>query len=685
MVNIKSNSIELSAQKFKSLIQAASVFTEDRLQKINKYYSNLKEKQLILNKKIEYLNKLVEAFDLNKAKENKKIYFIQFFLHSCQQQQQIISFILENVDQITTAVNVCSSPVNQGPITPDVLRSNLPLLNNFVLSLQKIDLIYKFMGVNYQSIKDVLEKYYSQLIERHTIDNIQIYNNIFITDFCYLFLNSFNEEDKNFKLNLIQNDLKNEILQDYLQDSHLFDADLEGDLKSLVKISGLLQSELQSDIFEIKNIVGSSYNEHDFKAQYINNIINQIKTLNLSGIEYKENILDKDNLQYKSINSFIEPASSHILNQSLTSQQVYSLCCEEVVKARSATLSTGFYTCRIASGGPDNKDGAGALELVPKEKPNVTLDNIVGSGFEEIKNFLYSIKFTAQWNDLFLATSPSKTTDKSNVLLVGPPGCGKTEILRAVASDKDSISVFAQGSDFLTCWRGEAEKNPKRLFEEGVKLHKQSKKQVHFLIDEIDSVLSSNNKPGEVNLSLEFQVLMDGVINYSGLSVWGATNFLERIPPAMVRRFNFVNIVGELDQGQRVMLLEHFINFMPHKNFERSDWENAALRLNGATGNVIRKIADYVWRDKMKEFVTKYPDQASELVKWLNKDGKFDINQFSEDNKNELKSRLSNYAFIDPDYLNKVIDYHLNNLAFKAEIQTAVLTYANAKKILNQL
>jgi len=259
--------------------------------------------------------------------------------------------------------------------------------------------------------------------------------------------------------------------------------------------------------------------------------------------------------------------------------------------------------------------------------------------------------------------------------------CGKTLALKSVGSDNDSISIFAQGSDFLTCWKGEANKNPKRLFEAGLKLHKESGKNVYFLIDEIDSVLNNDRDPGETNLSLEFQILMDGVVQYPGLSLYGATNFPERIPAALLRRFKYF-IVGELSQEERVILLKQYIGFMPIKNFSQEDWENAAARLDGATGDIVRKVADDLWRKKMFSFTHNHEGQALDFIKWLNRAKKFDLSSFLKEDKEELSRKLAPYVSVDPYDLNKVIDLHMKNPAVISEVMVAVQTYKRAKEIL---
>jgi len=259
-----------------------------------------------------------------------------------------------------------------------------------------------------------------------------------------------------------------------------------------------------------------------------------------------------------------------------------------------------------------------------------------------------------------------------------------TEVLRAVGADRGSIGVFAQGSDFLTCWKGEAEKNPKRLFQEGLKLSRESGRHVHFLIDEIDSLLNNDRDlSGNNNLTLEFQILMDGVVRYPNLSVWGATNHVHRIPMPMIRRFNKVLIVGELDRSDRADLLKRFTSYMPitGKVGDR-DWENWAVRLDGATGDVMRKVADHIWREKMTRFVTERPDKAEEMVKLLNDGGKFSVDRFGKEDRERFKRELSKYVIVTASDMEESITDALVNVGIRSEIQTAVATYKSAKEYL---
>ena len=345
-----------------------------------------------------------------------------------------------------------------------------------------------------------------------------------------------------------------------------------------------------------------------------------------------------------------------------------------------------FYVCKIASGNSFLGEAPGALEVVAGVKPKIDLKEVVGSGFDEVRAMIDQAKDSSVWSDLFMATSPSGKTDKMNVLLVGPMGCGKTEVLRALGSDRGSIGIFAQASDFLTCWKGEAEKNPKRLFESGLKLQKETGRQVFFLIDEIDTILNGDMGHaafGGTNLATEFQVLMDGITAYPGLAVWGATNHPERIPMPLLRRFAKVLLVGELEHSDRMKLLRRFLSSLPlSEGFPDEVWGDASLKLEGAVGDTIRKVTDDIWRKKMRSFVTQKPVEAKKVIAFLQEGGvKFDRSKFTLHRRASLERMLrENHVVVTPDDLLMTINQYLGNAAVRAEIDTAKATYKVARQ-----
>ena len=285
------------------------------------------------------------------------------------------------------------------------------------------------------------------------------------------------------------------------------------------------------------------------------------------------------------------------------------------------------------------------------------------------------------------------TTDGDHRYLLGDftvtHNCGKTEVLRGMASDKNSIGIFAQASDFLTCWKGEAEKNPKRMFEGGLRIQRESGKQVFFLVDEVDTILNGDRGQaafGGTNLATEFQVLMDGIMSYPHLALWGATNAPHRIPMPLLRRFSKVIIVGELDQDDRIALLKQFGGYLPlSPEMQNGAWEAAATKLDGAVGDVVRKVVDHIWREKMGAFVDTRPEEAEKLIKHLNQCDKFEVAKFTSKQRRIFLRRLKPYVVLTPEDMMRSIDHHLSNVAIKQEIETAKATYAEARKFLHDI
>lgn len=168
------------------------------------------------------------------------------------------------------------------------------------------------------------------------------------------------------------------------------------------------------------------------------------------------------------------------------------------------------------------------------------------------------------------------------VLLVGPPGVGKTMIAKAVAAEADVPFFYQSGASFVQIYVGMGAKRVHELFEAA-----QKNQPSIIFIDEIDAI--GKKRDGQKNDEREAtlnQLLteMDGFTNSSGIIVIAATNKIDVLDEALLRAGRFDRRVHvELPtQHERALILEKYLQKIPH-DVEVGKVVKMTLGFNGAS------------------------------------------------------------------------------------------------------
>jgi cell division protease FtsH len=209
-----------------------------------------------------------------------------------------------------------------------------------------------------------------------------------------------------------------------------------------------------------------------------------------------------------------------------------------------------------AGGGKALSFGKSRARLMSDQSERVTFEDV--AGIDEAKEELIEI--------VEFLRDPKKFTRlggriPKGVLLVGPPGCGKTLLARAIAGEAGVPFFSISGSDFVEMFVGVGASRVRDLFVQGKK-----NAPCIIFIDEIDAVgrhrgagLGGGHDEREQTLN-QLLVEMDGFESNEGVILISATNRPDVLDPALLRpgRFDRQVVVSMPDiRGREKILRVH--------------------------------------------------------------------------------------------------------------------------------